>query len=67
MSSNDTQYQDFPVINDELIRALDSRFPDVVPESKDIVDISHLKGQISVVRLLKRVHEAQNENILTKG
>lgn len=67
MSSNDTQYQDFPVINDELIRALDSRFPDVVPESKDIVDISHLQGQISVVRLLKRVHEAQNENILTKG
>ena len=67
MSSNDTQYHDFPVINDELIRALDSRFPDVVPESKDIVDISHLQGQISVVRLLKRVHEAQNENILTKG
>ena len=67
MSSNDTQYQDFPVINNELIRALDSRFPDVVPESKDIVDISHLQGQISVVRLLKRVHEAQNENILTKG
>jgi|6_EtaG_2_1085325.scaffolds.fasta_scaffold11785_2 hypothetical protein len=67
MSNNDTQYQDFPVIKDELIQALNGRFPDVVPESKDIVDISHLQGQISVVRLLKRVHEAQNENILTKG
>lgn len=65
--SNDTQYEDFPVISDALIGALDSRFPDVVPESKDMIDISHLQGQVSVVRLLKRVREAQNENILTKG
>ena len=65
--SNDSQYEDFPAIPDTLIRALDARFPDVVPESKDIVDISHLQGQVSVVRLLKQVHEAQNENILTKG
>ncbi len=67
MSNTDTQYEDFPVISDTLIGALDSRFPDVVPESKDMIDISHLQGQVSVVRLLKRVREAQNENILTKG
>jgi D-ribose pyranose/furanose isomerase RbsD len=65
--SNDTQYEDFPAIPDTLITALDARFPDVVPESKDMIDISHLQGQVSVVRLLKRVHDAQSENILTKG
>ena len=65
--SNDTQYEDFPVIPDTLIRALDARIPDVMPESRDIIDISHLQGQVSVVRLLKQVHEAQNENILTEG
>lgn len=65
--SKDTQYEDFPVIPDTLIKALDGRIPDVMPESRDIIDISHLQGQVSVVRLLKQVHEAQNENILTKG
>ena len=65
--SNDNQYEDFPVISDTLINVLDARFPDVIPESRDIIDISHLQGQVSVVRLLKQVHEAQNENILTKG
>jgi len=65
--SNDTQYEDFPVVPDTLINVLDARFPDVMPESKDMSDISHLQGQVSVVRLLKQVHEAQNENILTKG
>ena len=65
--SNDTQYEDFPTVPDTLINVLDARFPDAMPESKDMSDISHLQGQVSVVRLLKRVHEAQNENILTKG
>ena len=65
--SDDNQYDDFPVISDTLIGVLDARFPDVMPETKDMADISHLQGQVSVVRLLKQVHDAQNENILTKG
>ena len=65
--SDDKQYDDFPVISDTLIGVLDARFPDVMPETKDMADISHLQGQVSVVRLLKQVHDAQNENILTKG
>ena len=65
--SDDKQYDDFPVISDTLIGVLDARFPDVMPETKDMADISHLQGQVSVVRLLKQVHDAQNENILTTG
>jgi hypothetical protein len=63
----DTQYVDFPVISEQLLQALDKRFPDVMPESRDPYNISHLQGQISVVRLLKRAYMAQNENILMKG
>jgi len=64
---SDTQYSDLPVISEQLLQALDKRFPDVMPDTQNIYNISHLQGQVSVVRLLKRAHEAQNENILTKG
>ena len=63
----DTQYVDFPVISEQLLQALDKRFPDVMPDGHDLYNISHLQGQISVVRLLKRAYMAQNENILMKG
>jgi len=59
------QYQDFPPINQELIDALEERFPDKMPDLTDLNVICHLQGQVSVVRLLKHVQKVQSENILS--
>lgn len=62
------EFEDFPVITEELITALDSRFPDKIPlESTSLEEFCRLQGQISVVRLLKDVRGEQNDNILTGG
>ena len=59
------EFQDFPVISSEVIAALDTRFPDKMPSSSaDYPQICYLHGTVEVVRLLKRVRDAQNDNIL---
>lgn len=59
------QYQDFPPISQELIDALEERFPDKMPDLTDLNVICHLQGQVSVVRLLKHAQKVQSENILS--
>ena len=59
------EFQDFPVISEELMRALDLRYPDVMPNSADLGEIYRLQGQVSVVRLLKEVRKAQTDNIFS--
>ena len=59
------EFQDFPVISEELMRALDLRYPDVMPNSTDLGEIYRLQGQVSVVRLLKEVQKAQSDNIFS--
>ena len=59
------EFEDFPVITEELIAALDSRYPDKMPMIPDKDLIFHLQGQVSVVRLLKEVQRAQSDNILS--
>ena len=58
------EFQDFPLVSEELINALELRFPDKMPLDKETLsDISRLQGQVSVVRLFKDVREEQNNNI----
>lgn len=59
------EYQDFPPISQELVEALEQRFPDKMPDLTDLTVICHLQGQVSVVRLLKHVQKVQSENILS--
>ena len=59
------EYQDFPPVSQELIDALEQRFPDKMPDLTDLNVICHLQGQVSVVRLLKHVQKVQSENILS--
>lgn len=59
------EYQDFPPISQELIDALEQRFPDKMTDLTDLNVICHLQGQVSVVRLLKHVQKVQSENILS--
>ena len=66
MSPNTHEFESFPPISEELIKALDEHYPDFCPMHENIYQIYHLQGQISVVRLLKAVRKAQNESILTK-
>ena len=47
------EYQDFPPVSQELINALEQRFPDKMTDLTDLNVICHLQGQVSVVRLLK--------------
>jgi hypothetical protein len=58
-------YISFPVITDELVEALDERFPDKMPECATFPEICRLQGQVAVVRLLKSVRKEQSDNILT--
>jgi len=59
------EYQDFPPVSQELINALEQRFPDKMTDLTDLNVICHLQGQVSVVRLLKHVQKVQSENILS--
>ena len=62
---DNSEFEDFPVISEELLRALDLRFPDSMPNSADLREIFRLQGQVSVVRLLKEVQKAQSDNIFS--
>jgi hypothetical protein len=59
------EFQDFPVVSEQLIQALEARYPDKMTDSTEIDVICHLQGQVSVVRLLKDVRHAQTDNILS--
>lgn len=58
-------YKSFPVITEELMEALEERFPDRMPECTTFPEICRLQGQVAVVRLLKSVRKEQSDNILT--
>lgn len=58
---------EIPSLSEELIEALDKRFPERCPspewsERKIWMEV----GKREVVRFLKRVYAEQNENILTR-
>lgn len=54
-----------PVVPQELLEALDRRFPERCPEPEwSDREIWIRAGERRVVRFLKRVFEQQNENIL---
>jgi hypothetical protein len=59
-----TDKQNFPSVPKDLLEELESRFPDRVPN----IDANHheVYGQVSVVRLLRRFFNEQNETILEK-
>jgi hypothetical protein len=59
------EFEDFPVVSQELIEALEKRFPDSMPMQKEFDTICYLQGTVSVVRLLKDVRLAQTDNILS--
>lgn len=54
-----------PVIPEDLLKALDERFPERCPEpSWSEREIWMRVGERNVIRFLKRVFSEQNENIL---
>jgi hypothetical protein len=58
--------QDFPLIPEDLLEALEKRFPDRCPdpqwsERRIWIEV----GKREVVKFLKRTFAEQNENILT--
>lgn len=61
------QEDELPTIPEDLLEALDKRFPERCPDPKaNDRDIWREVGKREVVRFLKRVFEEQNENILTR-
>lgn len=55
----------FPPISEELLKELELRFPDVMPDPSDSLDIIRFKqGQVSVIRFLRTTFDNQNRNIL---
>ena len=59
------EFNEFPIVSEQLIESLDSHFPDKMPMSGDLESICYLQGQVSVVRLLKDVRKEQTDNILS--
>lgn len=60
-----SEFEEFPVISEELLKALSKRYPDKMPMVTEFDTICYLQGQVSVVRLLKDVRQAQTDNILS--
>lgn len=55
----------FPTIPAELLDELEKRFPDIMPEHDDPLDVIRYKqGQVSIVRFLKHQFNLQNQTIL---
>lgn len=55
----------FPAIPKELLDVLERRFPDIMPDHDDPLDVIRYKqGQVSVIRFLKHQFDKQNQNIL---
>lgn len=60
-------HERFPPISQELIDALDQLFPDRCPEeSHSDRKIWMARGSVEVVRLLKRIKEAQDATLLDR-
>lgn len=60
-------YERFPPISQELIDALDQLFPDRCPEeSYSDRKIWMARGSVEVVRLLKRIKDAQDATLLDR-
>lgn len=59
-----TDYR-FPQISDELIKALEKRFPNQMPDSNlSLEEIRFKQGAVSVVKFLRVQFDLQNKNIL---
>lgn len=57
----------FPTISKELLEELEKRFPDLMPDAADSLDLIRFKqGQVSVIRFLRTTFDNQNRNILEK-
>ena len=55
-----------PMIDKNLIDFLSRMYPDVSPElSMSEREIFFRRGAVDVVRTLKRIHDDQNDNILS--
>lgn len=55
----------FPPISKELLEELEKRFPDVMPDQSDSIDVIRFKqGQVSVIRFLRTTFDNQTRNIL---
>lgn len=55
----------FPLINKELLAELEKRFPDTCPDPSLTIDQIRVKqGEISVIRFLRSMFEAQSKNVL---
>jgi hypothetical protein len=55
----------FPIVTKELLEELEARFPDNCPDTNLSLDEIRIKqGQVSVIRLLRSMFEAQTKNIL---
>lgn len=56
----------FPVVPIDLLKALEEKFPDTLPDDPKVSldDFRLLQGCQRVIRFLRHQHEKQNENIL---
>jgi len=55
----------FPLVSEELLKELEKRFPDRMPDNPmPHPDYLLRQGQIQVVRLLRHQFNLQNQNIL---
>lgn len=57
----------FPGVPLELLKALEEKFPDTLPDNLTVTvdELRYLQGNQHVIRFLKRQYEKQNENIFT--
>lgn len=57
----------FPLISKDLLEELETRFPDLMPDTKDSVDeIRFKQGQISVIRFLRSTFNNQTKTVLER-
>lgn len=58
----------FPGIPEDLLLALEKKFPDRIPRNIDLSpqEIGRLQGEQRVIDFLRVTFERQNENILEK-
>lgn len=65
LKDNDSDILQLPWLDDDLVNALDQRFPE---QSADLLwsdrDVWYKSGQRSVIRFLKQQQKEQEENII---
>lgn len=60
--------QDCPFVPEELLKALEERFPDTLPDNpKPPHEMGVLIGQQKVIRFLRHQHNIQHEQLLKGG